>query len=335
MKNIYLLIILTSVLCFFWSCEDNRFDVDISDVKVDMKFTRFDKALFEASGDSICMHIPELTEEYGDFFDLFNHRIISVGGPEDRAYCQYLQVFINTFSEVYLSSKDEFSDLSNEEEEISNAFRYYKYYFPDRQIPRLVSHFSGFNQSVVISDSLISISLDKYLGSESEYYNRLGLPEYLKFKFDRRFIPIDAVYGWLSSEFPFNEQKNGSLAANMIYEGKMLYMLDAMFPFSEDSLKIGYSSKEIQWCERNEKKMWSMLIEEKKLFSTEYKEIKRYMDNAPFTATFTSDSPGRSGAWIGWQIVRSYMNAHPEVNLQQLMDDDDYQKLLNNSEYHP
>ena len=71
------------------------------------------------------------------------------------------------------------------------------------------------------------------------------------------------------------------------------------------------------------------------MFSTEYEQIKRYIDDSPFTATFSQNSPGRTGIWIGWQIVRSYMNNNQEINLIGLMKNDNYQKILNLSKYKP
>lgn len=30
-------------------------------------------------------------------------------------------------------------------------------------------------------------------------------------------------------------------------------------------------------------------------------------------------APGRIGIWVGWQMVRAYMDAHPETNIHQLL----------------
>jgi len=63
--------------------------------------------------------------------------------------------------------------------------------------------------------------------------------------------------------------------------------------------------------------------------------IVRFIGPAPFTSSFTNDSPGRTGSWLGWQIVRKYMKKNPEITLPELMKDDDYQKILNDSGYSP
>jgi hypothetical protein len=63
--------------------------------------------------------------------------------------------------------------------------------------------------------------------------------------------------------------------------------------------------------------------------------IKRFIDDGPFTASFTEESPARTGVWLGWQVVRSYMKQHPEVKLTDLMDNKDFQGMLNQSGYQP
>ena len=72
------------------------------------------------------------------------------------------------------------------------------------------------------------------------------------------------------------------------------------------------------------------------LFSTETKLNKRFLEMAPFSKFYRSEdtlSPGRIGAWIGWQIVRSYMK-HNDVSLQQLLKTPS-EEVYKNSKYKP
>jgi hypothetical protein len=39
--------------------------------------------------------------------------------------------------------------------------------------------------------------------------------------------------------------------------------------------------------------------------------------------------------WVGWQIVRKYMQENKDVTLQQLMAQKDAQYILNGSKYKP
>ena len=123
-------------------------------------------------------------------------------------------------------------------------------------------------------------------------------------------IPTDALYSWALSEFVPDDTKD-NLLASMIYQGKLMYFLDCTFPDDPDYIKIGL------------------------LFTIDRMNIRRITGPGPFTSIFTSESPGKAGVWIGWQIVRKYMKKNPKVSLPSLMKDNDYQKILNESGYAP
>jgi hypothetical protein len=77
------------------------------------------------------------------------------------------------------------------------------------------------------------------------------------------------------------------------------------------------------------------MLDHKDLFSSDSQLIHKYLNDAPFTAPISQDSPGRLGTWIGLQIIESYMQSHPEIDLPTLMRESNYQKILQNSGYRP
>jgi uncharacterized protein YjaZ len=82
--------------------------------------------------------------------------------------------------------------------------------------------------------------------------------------------------------------------------------------------------------------MWRYFLEDQLLYSTDSKLANRFINPAPFSKFYLeidNESPGRVGAWIGWQIVRSYMKNN-EVSLKQLLVMD-ATEIFNNSKYKP
>lgn len=142
------------------------------------------------------------------------------------------------------------------------------------------------------------------------------------------------MYAWATTEWPKADEGN-SLLSQMIHEGKVMYFLDAILPELSDTLKIGFTKRQLDFCKESEASMWAFLAEHKLLFSTDRMSIKRFMDDGPYTSAFTDQSPARTGTWIGWQIVRSYMKEHKEVKLADLMEMKDFQAILNQSGYQP
>jgi uncharacterized protein YjaZ len=121
----------------------------------------------------------------------------------------------------------------------------------------------------------------------------------------------------------------------MIYEGMLMYFTSQVLPNHPDSLIFGFTPNHMKFLKSNEKYMWTYLIEHKQLFSTESFAIQRFIGDAPFTQGFPNESPGRAVVWIGYRIVKEYMNRNKEVTLAMLMNERDYQKILNRSKYTP
>jgi hypothetical protein len=59
------------------------------------------------------------------------------------------------------------------------------------------------------------------------------------------------------------------------------------------------------------------------------------MNDAPFTSPVSQESPGRLGTFIGWQIVKGYMEKNDKLGLKDLMNEENFQKILENSGYRP
>ena len=331
-------IIFISVLfVFLYSCKPNSLKVDISGIKNEVSVIRFDDELFSIKSSDTVQSISALSNKYPEFFDLFTYKVIQIGGIGDTLFMEGMKHFLT--DTMILNVKNlvdaEFSDFDKTNKQLVEAFKYYKYHFPENEVPTIFAYISGFNQSVVTAENIIGISLDKYLGRDCKYYRLLNsIPQYKMMNMHKEKIPSDVVYAWGITEFE-NTNKATTLLDNMIHYGKLMYFVDALLPEMQDSLKIGYTGVQIDWCKRNEAQMWSQLIENKMLYSNKRMDIIRYTNYSPTTSGFPLESPGRTGVWIGWQIVREYMKKHPETTLPKLMQNSNYQQILNDSKYFP
>jgi len=235
---------------------------------------------------------------------------------------------------VYEYTNQVFPDLDIINEQLTDGFRHYLFHNPDSLLPRIVGYVSRFNQGLFTVDNFIGIGLDQYLGSDSKYYRYMGTPQYLcRTKIPER-IPVDVMYAWATRLYPYNDSLDNVLT-RIIHQGMLVYFVDAMFPQLEDSLKLGFTNEQLSWCRKNENQMWTHLVEEKLLFSTDPLVIRKLADNAPHTQYYTPESPGRAAVWQGWQIVKAYVEKMPDQSLNQLMSRRDYQELLRISRYNP
>ena len=78
-----------------------------------------------------------------------------------------------------------------------------------------------------------------------------------------------------------------------------------------------------------------MLIDQELLYSSDPLVIRKYMQDGPFTAGLPEGSPAMLGKWVGWQIVRNYMQKNDDVTLSNLFGVTDSQVILSQSGYKP
>ncbi|MEI6275429.1 MAG: hypothetical protein WCP08_05540 [Prolixibacteraceae bacterium] len=326
---IFLLLILSS-------CHRNPLNVNVSNIDVNLRILRLDQDLFQVTPENISRLVPELEKKYRLFFGVYNKEILAIGDSRDSLYAGYLLTFLKdpTNLKAKLKSDSVFRNFKPLASQLEEAFRHYKYYYPRMQLPAVCTYISGFNQSIVTTPDVLGISLDNYLGADCSFYKQLGLFEYKRRNMEPRKLVYDAIFGWASQQFEYKGNTE-NLISGMIYQGKLLYFLDAMIPEGPDHLKIGYTEEQVNWCKAHETEMWNFLVEKKLLFSGDRMELVRFVNPAPFTSPFGQKSPGRTGVWIGWEIIKSYMLKNPSVKLQDLMEENDYHKILNESGYSP
>lgn len=322
-------------MLFLFSCAEDPLVIDVSKVEVDLKLKRFDQDLFkyEKITDK---ELAEIRQKYTPFYEAFVENIISVGAANDPSNYFYLTSFIGdkNIQDVQLKSDSLYKDFSGHYNQLLDAFKHYKHYFPSKPTPEIITYNSGFNYAIVTDSSYLGIGLEMFLDENYPAYKQLGLPMYKIQSMTSKHLASSAMLGWLSTEFELNNP-SADLLAEMIHQGKLLYAVDAMMPLEDDFLKISYTKEQWDWCNANEKAMWFFLIDNDLLYTKETQQIIKYMGESPFIQGFPEGSPGRVGHWLGWQVVKAFMENNPTVSLKELMKKDDAQKILNKSKYKP
>lgn len=236
-----------------------------------------------------------------------------------------------TLNQLYQDALSKFEYTDNISEELSIAFGYLQKHFPEMQIPAVYMHVSGLQQNVLVDDSLLSISIDKYLGEDYPIYQGYFYAHQRR-KMAPTYVVPDYLAAWLMSEYPFSGDDR-ILLDRMIYEGKIKYLVHQASSKLLPEVLMGYTPEEYQWCKQNEKALWEEIIKRKHLYTPDHVTTSKYFSSTP--ARFISDfAPGEIGNWIGWQIVSNYMKRN-KVTPEELMENNDYQDILAKSKYKP
>lgn len=321
----------------FISCrQSNR--PDVSNIQVNIKIERFDNELFAGKNKNVIDVDKQLGVKYGVFYDDFIHRILDskYANTESLANLYRDQAYTDLSKEV----DSVFPNLKVQEEGLTETFKYIKYYYPKAKIPKFISFASGFAYQMPVGDNYLGIGLDMFLGKDSKFYKAIvqSVPLYLSRRFTPEYIVPRVAETYAHEELFAEPDDNRTLLSKMIFQGKILYFLDQVLPESlSDSTKIGYTQQQLGWAQNFEGDIWAYFLENNYLYETDYQKIQVFLSEGPFTPGLgeNRDSAPKLGVWMGWQIVRKYMKEHPDVTLQQLMADNDAQKILNQSKYKP
>lgn len=298
-------IIVFLILLTLTSCSSNNNEVvDVSGIDVEFLVNRYEVDFYRANQGSL----PLLKNKYPYLFPRSFSDSLAISKMSNK---EELDLF-NETQKLY-------SDISDLELQLTSLFKHIKYYNPKFKSPNITTMISDidYDSRVIYADSLLLISLDVYLGKEHEFYS--DYPKYIKENNTKENIIVDIANS--ISENQILPIKSRSFIGKMVYEGKKMYLLDLYLPTISDKLKIGFLDQKLAWAVTNEEDIWKYFIERKLLFSTDTKLNKRFLDNAPFSKFYLENdnqSPGRIGVWLGWQIVRSYMQNN-DVSLQQLL----------------
>jgi hypothetical protein len=334
-KMLFRLLPLIITIFLFVGCkEKNRFFISNIGQDIEVKINRFDLEFINIDTAEVENGLKTLYARYPEFYNVFFENGIGLDPTDYTRNAVIVKDFLINpqFVNVHREVEHVFSQTNTIEKDIRTAFGYINHYFPNIRLPELYFFVSGFNYQFLITDSIIGVGSDLYLGSDFATYQDITY-DYLIPNMRPGMLVPELLTELLHHHFPFSGELN--LLNTMIHEGKIMYLLSILLPETDENLLIGYTKEQVNWCSKNSTQVWTKILENKDLFSTDNLLITQYMQVAPFTTPVSQESPGRLGVWTGWQIVKSYMQNNKNIDLQQLMKDKEYQKMLAKSGYRP
>lgn len=301
------------------SCDKkSKIEKDVEQIPIELSVDRFDKAFFETKPEDLA----SLKAKYPFFFS---------NKYDDKVWIDKLQN--KDWRALYNEVQKKYPNFDKQTTEIENLFKHIKYYFPETITPKAYTVIAemDYNSKAIYANDKLIIALELYLGTNHKFYQ---FPEYLKQNFEERQMMPDIVSSFALTKVPPPSDK--TLLSSMIYYGKQLYLKDLLLPNYSDAERIGYKPEQITWCQENESYMWRFFIDDNLLFDTDSRLPNRFINLAPFSKFYLeidNESPGRIGQWVGWQIVRSFME-HNESGLQDMLKMDAKQ-IFEKSKYKP
>ncbi|MDZ4846846.1 MAG: hypothetical protein SH857_15010 [Chitinophagales bacterium] len=320
------------------SCKcNNRKNVSLPDAEINLPVKRLDLVLFQLGTDSLGAKFRVMNEKYDDFLSFYVTNILSLGDykKQPEQTIENLAKYLNDpyVQEVRDSCEKVFSDFSPYKKKLEQALRYFKYYFPEKPLPQVVTFLSNFSYSAITFDTLyLGIGLDMHLGENFKYYTDL-YPRYMYEKFSSEYLVANSVKALATQHFQI-EPKDNTVLSQMIAKGIALHFTDLLMPDAEDYKKIGYNPEDIQWCMMSEPEIWKFFVDKQLLYSTDMLQNRQYISPGPSASGMPREAPGNIGSWLGWRIVRAYVKKYPDTKFEELLKIEP-QEMLVKSGYKP
>ena len=328
-------ILLIFLALFGLGCGSNPLDVDVSDIECEINIDRIDLKLARCSPGKIDDFNKQNLKKYPDFYNIYLTSMLRVGSVSDSLTPSAIEKMLAdpTIKMVHEDIQKEFGNIEWLESELEDAFKHVIYYYKDTKVPEIITVNSLFKNSVSFTDDVIAIGLERYLGPENRVVKRIPADERGIFQYEKdmmipEYIVVDVMRGWFELN-KMNEPEDRDFLSHIIYQGKIMYALDAIFPTMDDHLKIRYTQAQFEWCEASEASIWQFIVDKDLLHATSREKINDFVSEGPFTlGGLPQESPPRVGVWLGWKIVRAYMEENPDLKLPDLIKEKNAWKML-------
>ncbi len=323
------------IFFLLFSCvENNRFELGADAEKIDVSVQRFDLALIKLDTINIVKSIENLQKEFPNYSQMYVNTIFNEDSLISDFARKKILRFLQTPDVKKINDKiiTSYSNVDDIEEELSYVFSGIHYYFPTADLPSIVFCFSGLSKKVFYNnDTTLSVGTEFYLGSDFPLYSSYFY-DYQLIGLNKKHLTVDVTRSILESNFPYNLDEKRLLEV-MIYQGRLLFLTSVLLPKKQFQDILGYDDSQWEWATNNERTIWRTIVEKKHLLSSNEELIHEYTTETPFTMPISQDSPGRLGLFIGFQIVKSYMEKNQNIGLKELMLETNAQNLLSKSGY--
>ena len=317
------MLFILGLLLVMSSCTDtNNHQVDVSTINAKVNLVRFEQAFFTAKPNEL----PQLKKEYPLFFN---------PATPDSVWVVQMTDTLNL--ELFHETQQVFPTFDKQKQDFLALFKHIKYYYPSWKEPEVntLINYVVYPDRMIYAEryNKLLVSIDNYLGEKDSLY--VEVPAYMKVQMKPTQIVSDAALE-IGASF-VTKPYDTHFLANMIYEGKKLYLSDLFMPSASDVEKINYTEEQLQWAKDNEPFIWEYYVSREMLYSNNKKLRKYFLELAPFSKFFLevdADSPGRIGQWMGWQIVRAFMQNNKDVPLDKMLQME-ADELLKKSKYKP
>lgn len=313
----------TLLLPLLFSCGNDPLDIDTSNVQMDISFVDMDKAFRTSDSMELVKAVNDYKSTINDVYEYEFGHCLNIGDVSDSSVFRAVSDFLADKYIARLEQRiaEKFMDKSKSEAKITDGFTYLKAHFPKEKYPKHVVFLNSlFRSSAASFEADVAVGLEQYLGAKTDVIAELPTNEYYQWYkdgMDAKFLERDVLASWISANH-LPAPKSGSLSEFMIHWGKILYFVEAAFPKADKEIILRYTKQDYNWALENEAFYWDYLVKQNLLFVLDERTKANMLHEGPFTQGLPEKGPDRLGQFLGWRMVKQYMENNSDLTLSEL-----------------
>lgn len=136
----------------------------------------------------------------------------------------------STLQAIVSDAESQYANMDDINTKLNNAFVKLKEYIPDLPVPKVYAQIGALDQSIVVGNQSIGISLDKYLGKDYPLYKKYYLPSQRE-TMTRDYIVPDCISFYLLGLYPMSDFERRTQLERDIHIGKNMWVCNAVLGY--------------------------------------------------------------------------------------------------------
>lgn len=217
---ILFLLLLLCTACEF-KLKPNENDTDERPIKVE----RYDRleSRYLTTGDFSALQ--QMNTEYPIETRTLVEKMLQIGEVSDHDINEKFLRFYqdSTLQAIISDAESEYANMEDINVQFNKAFDKLAEWLPGIPKPRVYAQIGALDQSVVIGEKIIGISLDKYMGAKYPIYQRYNYSNEQLQSMGRNFIVPDCLSFYLLSLYPMKGYDSRTQLEKDLHMGKVMW----------------------------------------------------------------------------------------------------------------
>ena len=208
---------------------------------VDVRVARYDRLQYEYVTMNSFSALQKMNTDYPQVTKLLIEDVLAIGEVDDMKINDRMLEYYSdsTLLTLMHDAEEKFKDLGWVEEKLTKGFKRLKKEVPTLFVPHFYAQIAALNQSVVVGDSILGFSIDKYMGADYPLYKRFYYDYQCRSMEPDRIVP-DCFTFYLLSQYPLPWQPGRTLLDMIMHRGKINWIVAHILGYESFEKEMGY-----------------------------------------------------------------------------------------------